>query len=118
MDIRPASRMTVQNGVHFQTCEKIAEPSANHRELSQDGPSTPNTIHRKLLTKPHSPFSIQWIEMKVGSAGTAQGSTNTSKSAFVHQPGRMKKPDSNSARNSFTFTPKTRKIIVFTTVFR
>src|ERR1051326_1886047 len=110
--------MTVQNGVHFQTSSAPPEPSANHREFSQDGPSTPNTIHRKLLTRPHSPFSIQWIEIKVGSAGTAQGRTKTSKSAFVHQPGRMKKPDSRSARNSFTFTPKARKISVLTTVFR
>ena len=110
--------MTVQNGVHFQTCENTAEPSANHRELSQDGPSTPNTIHRKLLIRPHSPFSIQWIEMKVGRAGIAQGNTKTSKSAFVHQPGRIKKPDSRSARNSFTFTPNARKMSVLTTVFR
>jgi len=70
------------------------------------------------LTKPHSPFSIQWIEMNVGNAGTAQGRTKISKSAFVHQPGRIKKPDSISAKNSFTFTPNARKIIVLTTVFR
>src|SRR3984893_16151811 len=110
--------MTVQNGVHFQTCEKIAEPSASQRELSHDGPSTPNRIHSPLLTSPHSPFSIQWIEMKVGKAGIAQGSTKISSSVFVHQPGRMKNPDSMSARNSFTFTPNARKTAVLTTVFR
>src|SRR5437588_6300633 len=106
MDIRPASRMTVQNGVHFQTCENTAEPSANHRELSQDGPSTPNTIHRKLLIRPHSPFSIQWIEMKVGRAGIAQGNTKTSKSAFVHQPGRIKSPTAG-ARGTALRLPRT-----------
>src|SRR5438067_8669700 len=114
--MRPASRMTVQNGVHFQTCENTAEPSASQRELSQEGPSMPKAIHRKLFTSPHSPFSIQWIEMKVGRAGTAHGSTKTSNSAFVHQPGRIKKPDSRSARNSFTFTPKAKKISVLITV--
>src|SRR5205807_4566407 len=117
-DIRPASRITVQNGVHVQTCEKIAEPRASQRELSQDGPSSPKTIYRKLLTSPHSPLSIQWIEMKVGSAGTAQGSTKISSSVFVHQPGRMKKPDNSNARNSFTLTPNARNIAVLTTVFR
>src|SRR3979411_880114 len=110
--------MTVQKGVHFQTCENTAEPSANHRELSQDGPSTPNTIHRKLLIRHHSPFSIQWIEMKAGRAGTAQSNPKPSKRALAHPPGRIKKPDSRSARNSFTFTPKARKISVFTTGFR
>src|SRR5437762_7482548 len=118
MDILPASRITVQNGSHLQTWEHTAEPRASQRELSQDGPSAPNTIHKKLFTKPHSPFSIQWIEIKVGNAGTAQGSTKISSSAFVHQPGRMKKPDSINARKSFTLTPNARKIIVLTTVFR
>ncbi len=70
------------------------------------------------MSKPHSPFSIQWIEMKVGNAGTAQGSTKIISNTFVHQPGRMKKPDSISARKSFTLTPKARKIMVLTTVFR
>src|SRR5919201_6366777 len=92
-------------------------PSASQRELSQDGPSAPKTIHKKLLTSPHSPFSIQWIEIKVGNAGTAQGRTKISSSTFVHQPGRMKKPDSSSAKNSFTFTPNARKTMVLTTVF-
>src|SRR6202045_2446352 len=113
--MRPASRITVQNGVHFQTWEKIAEPRASQRELSQDGPSTPNKIYSALLTSPHSPFSIQWIEIKVGSAGTAQGSTKINSRAFVHQPGRIKKPDSISARKSFTFTPNAKKTMVLTT---
>ena len=69
-----------------------------------------------LLSRPHSPFSIQWIEMKVGNAGTAQGRTKTINSAFVHQPGRMKKPDSNSARNSLRFTPNARNSKVLTKV--
>ena len=61
-----------------------------------------------LLRKPHSPFSIQWIEMNVVICGTAQGRTKIISSTFIHQPGRMKKPDSSSARNSFTFTPSAR----------
>ena len=56
--------------------------------------------------------------MKVGNAGIAQGSTKIISSALVHQPGRIKKPDSINARKSFTFTPNARKIIVLTTVFR
>src|ERR1700736_4900019 len=112
MHILPARRITVQNGVHFPTCEKIAEPSASQRELSQDGPSTPNRIKSALLTSPHSPFSIQWIGMNVGSAGTAQGRMKIIRRAFTHQPGRMKKPDIISARNSLMFTPKARKIMV------
>ena len=36
-----------------------------------------------LLMSPHWPFSIQWMEMKVGIAGTAQGRMNTSISVFV-----------------------------------
>src|SRR5712671_1007016 len=108
--------MTVQNGVHFQTCENTAEPSANHRELSQDGPSTPKTIHKKLLIRPHSPFSIQWIEMKLGNSGTAQGRTKIISRPLTHQPGRMKKPDNMSARNSLRFTPKATNTKVLTTV--
>src|SRR6266851_8745878 len=119
IDIRPASRITVQNGVHFQTWEKIAEPKASQRELSQDGPgSIPNMIYSPLLISPHSPFSIQWIEMKVGSAGIAHCRTKIISSTFTHHPGRMKNPDSIRAKNSFTFTPKARKIRVLTTVFR
>ena len=94
----------------------MAEPKASHRELSQDGPSAPKTIHKKLLISPHSPFSIQWIEMKLGSAGTAHGRTKSSSSPLTHQPGRMKKPDSKSAKNSLRFTPNARNSNVLTTV--
>src|SRR5437763_16715603 len=96
----------------------MAEPSASQRELSHEGPSRPNTMYRKLLTRPHSPLSIQWIEMKVGNAGTAQGSTKISNSVFVHQPGRMKKTDRNSERNNLKFTTNARKISVLNTVLR
>src|SRR5215469_3041897 len=116
IDIRPASRITVQNGSHFQTWEQTAEPSARQRELSQDGPSAPKTIHKKLLSRPHSPFSIQWIEIKLGNAGTAHGRTKIISSPLTHQPGRMKKPDSRSAKNSLRFTPKVTKIKVLITV--
>src|SRR5258708_2675531 len=116
IDIRPASRITVQNGNHFQICEQMAVPSASQRSLSQDGPSTPNRLYSALLSRPHSPFSIQWIEMNVGSAGTAQGRTKISSSNFVHQPGYMKKPDSISAKNNLRFTPKARNSNVLTTV--
>ena len=37
--ILPASRITVQNGVHFQIWDTITEPRAVQRSLSQDGPS-------------------------------------------------------------------------------
>jgi hypothetical protein len=54
----------------------ITDPSASHREVSsQPGPSMPKKAYSALLMRPHSPLSIQWIEMKAGSAGTAQGST-------------------------------------------
>src|SRR5207237_10603971 len=110
------SRITVQNGSHLQIWEQTAEPRASQRELSQDGPSAPKTIHKKLLTRPHSPFSIQWIEMKLGSSGTAQGSTKIISSPLTHQPGRMKNPDNRSAKNSFRFTPKATKTMVLITV--
>ena len=32
-----------------------------------------NRSHSTLLINPQSPFSIQWMAMKVGIAGTAQG---------------------------------------------
>src|SRR5438445_7945340 len=100
MAMRPASRMTVQNGIHFQMCEVMTAPSASHRELSsQPGPSMPKTLNRKLLIRPHSPLSIQWIEMNEGSAGIAHGSTKTSSRDLTHHPLRMKKPDSSSAPN-------------------
>ena len=43
--------------------------------------------------------------MNVEICGTAQGRTKISSSVFIHQPGRMKKPESSKARNIFTFTP-------------
>src|SRR5947209_17851618 len=106
MDILPASRITVQNGSHLQTWEHTAEPRASQRELSQDGPSTPNTIYKKLFTKPHSPFNIQWIEIKLGNSGTAQGSTKIISRALTHHPGRIKNPDNKNATNSLRFTRK------------
>ena len=55
--------------------------------------------------------------MKDGNAGTAHGSTKSISRPFTHQPLRMKKPDSISAKNSFRFTPKTRKSNVLMSVF-
>ena len=75
-----------------------------------------NRSYSRLLSRPYSPFSIQWIEMKVGSAGTAHGSTKIISSALTHQPGRMKKPDSNSARNIFRLIATPRYSAVLTTV--
>src|ERR1043166_8038766 len=107
--MRPASRITVQNGIHFQICDQITEPSASQREVSsQPGPSTPKKTHSMLLIRPHWPLSIQWIEMNEGSAGTAHGSTKISNSHFTHQARRMKKPDISSAPNIFRFTPRAR----------
>src|SRR6516225_4575096 len=116
IDIRPASRMTVQNGSHFQTWEQIAEPKASQRELSQDGPSIPKTIKSALFNRPHSPFSIQWIEIKLGNAGTAQGNTKIISSALTHQPGRIKNPDNKSAKNSLRLTPNATNSTVLTSV--
>src|SRR5438093_4354258 len=116
IDILPASRITVQNGSHFQICEQTAEPSASQRSLSQDGPSMLNRMNSALLIRPHSPFSIQWIEMKPGSSGTAQGRTKIISRPLTHQPGRMKKPDNRSAKTSLRFTPKATKTKVLTTV--
>ena len=61
--IRPASRMMVQNGSHFQTWVTITAPRAIQRSVSQSGPVTPNRCQMMLFSIPHSPFSIQWIEM-------------------------------------------------------
>ena len=54
--------------------------------------------------------------MNVGSAGTAHGSTKTISSALLHQPCRMKKPDSSNARNSFRLIAMPRNSSVLTTV--
>ena len=67
---------------------------------------------------PHSPFSIQWIEMNVGIAGTAQGRMKTSSKALTHRLRWMKKPDSSRARNKCRFTPMTRNTTVLTSVLR
>ena len=68
----------------------------------------PNSFHNRLFNSPHWPSSIQWIEMKVGNAGTAQGKTKTISNAFTHQPGLTKKPDKRKARNILTLTPTAR----------
>src|SRR5579862_3770783 len=99
--IRPARRMTVQNGKFFQICDRHADPNEVHREVSQSGAVTWKTSKIRLLSRPYSPLSSQWIEMNAGNAGTAHGSTKIISRALFHQPRRMKKPDSSSARNSF-----------------
>ena len=43
--------------------------------------------------------------MKAVCAGNAQGSIESTSIALTHHPRRMKKPDSNSARNTLVFTP-------------
>jgi hypothetical protein len=53
--------------------ETMADPRASQRSLSQYAPSIWKRVYSRLLRKPHSPFSIQWIEMKPDSDGTAQG---------------------------------------------
>jgi len=40
------------------------DPSASQRSLNQIGPSMPNNSDNTLSTKPSSPISIQWTEMK------------------------------------------------------
>src|SRR5208283_1996014 len=96
----------------------MIEPKAIQCESSQYGPSMPNSTHNRLLSSPHWPSSIQWTEMKVGNNGTAHGSTKTISSAFTHQPGRTKKPDSRNARNILRLTATANHISVLTTVFR
>ena len=90
----------------------MIEPKASQCKSSQNGPSIPNTSHSRLLSNPHWPSSIQWIEMNPGNAGIAHGRTKTISSAFTHQPGRTKKPDSNKARNILTFTATAKYITV------
>ena len=46
--------------------------------------------------------------MKLGNAGIAQGRMKITNSVLIHQPGCIKKPDSNNARNSLRFTPNAR----------
>ncbi len=83
----------------------MSEPSASQRWFSQDGALMPVRSQIRLLIRPQLPFSIQWIDRKVGSAGIAQGRMKTTSSALTHQRLRMKKPDSSSARNMLRFTP-------------
>src|SRR3954465_14608839 len=116
MAIRPATRISVQNGSDFHTCITIENDSASAGSLSQLGPSMP--VKRKIseLITPHSGLSMKRTERMVGIEGTAQGRMNSTESALIHQRVWMKKPESSSATIILMLIATTRKITVLTTV--
>ncbi len=52
--MRPASRITVQNGSHFQIYATVTEPIARPPWSSHGGPSAWNKSHIVLLMSPTS----------------------------------------------------------------
>src|SRR3954469_16137433 len=116
MDIRPATRISVQNGSDFHTCITMEKESASHGSLSQFGPSRP--VKRKIreLMTPHSGFSMKRTERIVGIEGTAHGRMNSTDSALIHQRLCTKKPDSTSATTILMLIATTRKISVLIAV--
>src|SRR5664279_6570035 len=112
--IRPATRISVQNGSDFQMWTRMARPSAMVGLLSQVGPSAP--VRRKLvvLMTPHSGLSMKRNDRMVGIDGTAQGRMKSSESALIHGRVRTKKPERNSATPILRLMPTTRKTSVLT----
>src|SRR5688572_16993804 len=62
IDMRPAIRISVQNGSDFQMCVSIASPRPIVGSLSQFGPSP--AVRRKIteFTTPHSGLNMKRIE--------------------------------------------------------
>src|SRR4051812_41206581 len=97
IDIRPAIKMSVQNGSDFHTCITIENVSASAGSFSQLGPSWPVNLKISVFTTPHSGFSMNRTERMVGMDGTAHGMMNSTDSTLIHQRVWTKKPDSTIA---------------------
>src|SRR6478735_6969549 len=116
MLMRPATRISVQNGSDFHTCISMENASASVGSLSQLGPSMP--VKRKIseLITPHSGLSMKRTERMVGIEGTAQGRMNSTESTLIHQRLCRKKPDSSSAIIILMLIATTRKTSVLIAV--
>src|SRR4030081_2986253 len=94
---RPASKIKVQNGSDFQMWTTMESDSASAGSFSQFGPSSPVRLKISVLITPHSGLSMKRIDRRVGIDGTAQGSTNSTASAFTYQRLCLKKSVRKSA---------------------
>src|SRR5687768_15284723 len=104
MAMRPARRISVQNGNDFQICASMEKARASVGSLSQFGPSMPVILKIRVLMTPHSGLSMKRIDKMVGMDGTAQGRMKMTDSALIHQRVFRKNPDRNSAIIILTFT--------------
>src|SRR5438128_9689185 len=115
MASRPVTRMSVQNGSDFQMWTAPAMENAIQRSLSQFGPSTWKSLKMRLLTRPHSGFSMKRKERMVGMEGTAQGRMNITDSTRIQVRSCTKKPDRKSASRNLTLTTTSTKSSVLST---
>src|SRR5215213_6178904 len=116
MDMRPASRIRVQNGRYFQIWTVITEPKASVGSTSHQGPSIWNMSQRRPFTIPHSELSIQRNEKIVGIDGTAHGRMKITLSQRIHGRVVAKKPESSRARKSLRLMPMPRNTTVLKAV--
>src|ERR1700733_12149835 len=116
--ILAATKIRVQNGIHFQIYETMFAPLAIHSLTRNNGPSCPVTARIRLSSKPHWVTNIKWIDVKTIIEGNAQGIRKIASSERTHQLRLMKKPDSRKARNIMTFTPMATSISVLIAVVR
>src|SRR3954466_7902373 len=84
IDMRPATRISVQNGSDFQMCISIENDSASAGAFSQLGPSSPVSRKIVLLMTPHSGLSMKRTERIVGIDGTAHGRMNSTDRPLIH----------------------------------
>src|ERR1700733_612198 len=116
--ILAATKIRVQNGIHFQIYETIFAPLAIHSLTRNNGPSCPVTARMRLSSKPHWVTSIRWIDVKTIIEGNAQGMRKMASSERTHQLRLTKKPDNRKARNIMMFTPIATSISVLIAVVR
>ena len=114
--MRPASRISVQNGNDFQMCIIIDSDRAIVGSLSQFGPSLSVYLKISVLMTPHSELNMKRTDRMVGIDGTAQGRMNSIATILIHQRVFRKKPDKPSARIIFRFTETTTKMRVLIAV--
>ena len=116
IDIRPATKIKVQNGKDFQMCISMEKDKANVGSFSQLGPSAPDNRKIKELITPHSGLSMKRTDKMVGIEGTAQGKMKISEMILIHHRVCTKKPDKTIAKNILMLIPTTKKITVLTAV--
>ena len=103
MPRRAASRITVQNGRYFQMWNRISAAMAVQREASQWWVPRPRSSLIRFRM-PHCEDIIQRTERMPGSTGMAHGRRKIAERKRVARSSLSSKPESKSARKSFTLT--------------